>query len=332
MTTAAICSTKNEADIIELFVRLNARICDVFFFADDSTDHTRAILEHLSDEGYDVRYLPRVVHEGEHNQPRASRAYLSYVADVLGPEWVFFLDADEIIVADDRAAFEAEARAVGPDAYLVAPWRTYVPASLDYFDSESPLSHCFAPRNESGVPYGKVSIPAALARVVATTAGNHDVCSLVGAVLKGVPASSYFLAHFPVRSAEQILVKNLIATHNLASRADAQAGEGHHVRPVLDAIRGRHYQLSLRDVVAIANGYALESATTGQGATAERPGPDPRFQVEWRYRELARIDVVARLDAELERYAAELRRARERLRASTWHSVRLQLVEANGGN
>ena len=84
MKIAAICSTKNEGDIVEAFVRLNAKICTSFFFADDSTDNTRAILTRLGGEGYDINLLPRLVSEGAHNQPAASQLYLSHVAEVIG--------------------------------------------------------------------------------------------------------------------------------------------------------------------------------------------------------------------------------------------------------
>jgi hypothetical protein len=324
MRTAAICSTKNEADIIEAFVRLNAKVCDAFFFADDSTDHTRAIIDRLADEGYKLHYLPRAVSEGEYNQPHGSQLHLNYVADLLNPDWIFFLDADEIIVADHKASVIEEIRELGPTSYLSAAWHTYVPASLGYFSADSPLSECFAPRVEAEPIYTKVSIPGRLARVVSTTTGNHGVTSLIGLPPSGVPARSYFLAHFPVRSSEQIIVKNLVATHNLDSRPNALVGEGTHVRRVLEAIRERAYHLTLTDVQAIANGYATPAASTPARA-ARPPVLDSRFACPWKYRDLAQVDVVARLDAEIERYAAELRRVREGLRSSPWSSVRLQL-------
>jgi hypothetical protein len=324
MKTAAICSTKNEADIIEAFVRLNAKVCDAFFFADDSTDHTRTIIDRLADEGYELHCLPRMVSEGEYNQPHGSQQHLAYVADLLNPDWIFFLDADEIIVADDKASVIEEIRELGPSSYLAAAWRTFVPASLSYFSADSPLSECFAPRAEAEPTYTKVSIPGRLARVVSTTTGNHGVTSLIGLPPSEVPARSYFLAHFPVRSSEQIIVKNLIATHNLESRPNALVGEGTHVRHVLDAIRERAYHLTLDDVQAIANGYAM-SAALAPARTARPPVLDSRFACPWKYRDLAHIDVVARLDSEIARYAADLRRARERLRSLPWSSVRLQL-------
>src|SRR5262249_50785867 len=100
MKIACICSTKNEGDVIESFVRLNARICDSFFFVDDSTDKTRQILDLLASEHYDINFLPssRV----GYNQPNATRALISAVLGRMNPDWIFLLDADEIIVTPDK--------------------------------------------------------------------------------------------------------------------------------------------------------------------------------------------------------------------------------------
>ena len=119
MTIAAICATKNEADIIEAFVRLNAKVCDAFFFADDSTDGTPEILDRLAGEGYTVHRLPRLVHQGEHNQPRTSQLHLTHVADVMSPDWIFSLDADERVTPE----LAGEARALLASAPAEAGFR-----------------------------------------------------------------------------------------------------------------------------------------------------------------------------------------------------------------
>ena len=88
-----------------------------------------------------------------------------------------------------------------------------------------------------------------------TTPGNHSARSLSRIAIHEQTATSYHLAHFPVRSAEQIIVKNVLATHNLATRTDALSGEGFHVFPVLQMIRNRDYKLTLDDVANLAINY-----------------------------------------------------------------------------
>ena len=55
MHTCAITLTRNECDIIELFVRGNAHLIDRFYFLDDSTDHTPSIISKLGAEGFPRR-------------------------------------------------------------------------------------------------------------------------------------------------------------------------------------------------------------------------------------------------------------------------------------
>ena len=317
MRIACICSTKNEGDIIESFVRLNGRICTSFFFVDESTDNTREILARLSKEGYDLKFLE--VAEGGYNQPKPTKAYLSLVGSEYSPDWIFLLDADEFIVADDKEKLFQEMKGIPPDTYLSAEWKTYVPVSLDYFSSTSPLSDCFALRKDKGEIYRKISFPGQIVDNMIPTPGNHGASSMKGGPLREQASNSYYLAHFPVRSAEQIMVKNLIAAHNLSTRVDALKGEGFHVFPILQQIRDRNYRLTLADLGNIAANY---------GCTVQRPTPsiedeidrgnNPNLETELRYAALARIDVVARLDSEIERLSMELRKTRLRPKSASW--------------
>jgi hypothetical protein len=315
MTIACICSTKNEGDIIEAFVRLNAKVCDSFHFVDDSTDNTREIIRLLVKEGYDLSYLQAV--RGGHNQPSSTRAYLSVVSRTKRPDWIFLLDADEVVVAPDREALLKEMEDIPPDTYLTAEWRTYVPVSLDYFESSSPLSECFGLRRDLDTAFKKVSIPGGLADSVTTTPGNHVARSLSGTPLAEQPATSYHLAHFPVRSAEQIIVKNLIATHNLTSRPDAEQGEGFHVLPITRMIRDRDYRLTLDDLQHLGLNYARAEQDRQASVRDELDlRQNPYLRTRLSYLGLGRINVVARLDAEVERLSREIKR----LRGTSQHS------------
>lgn len=313
MKIACICSTKNEADVIESFVRLNGRICDSFFFADDSTDNTRAILSLLVQEGYDLSFLPSV--HGGHNQPTSTKAHLAAVKRKANPDWIFLLDADEIIVARDKDALIEEISAVPPDGYLAAEWRTFVPVSLAYFESTSPLSECFALRKDRHEAFRKISVPGRIVDHITTTPGNHSARSLSRTPLVERPATSYYLAHFPVRSAQQIIVKNLIAMHNLVARSDAEHGEGFHVFPVADLIRRREYALTIDDLTDLATNYARPDHVPTPAIADDLDRQDnPWLQTELRYRRLASINVIGRLDSEIDRLSKEIRERRRGLK------------------
>ena len=313
MNIACICSTKNEADVIEAFVRLNGRVCNSFFFVDESSDNTREIIDLLAREGYDLRYLTKS--EGGYNQPGPTKAYLSSVKKLVNPDWIFLLDADEILIAPDKNKLLAEMKDIPSRTYLAAEWKTYVPTTLGFADSRSPLSECFALRKDQGEPYKKVSVPGRIVDDVITTPGNHTIRFLDGSTIREQVAKSYYLAHFPVRSAEQIVVKNLIATHNLRARVDTEKGEGIHVSPVFNTIRRRGYKLSLEDLrrLAINYGSGDESSKFVREDQLDFSASD-ELRTELRYSELARIDVVARLDSEIERLSMELKKRRNAAR------------------
>ena len=323
MKIVCICSTKNEGDIIEAFVRLNSKVCDSFFFVDESTDNTREIIGLLVKEGYDLNFLPKS--PGGHNQPNSTKALISTVVRRVSPDWIFLLDADEIIVATDKQALLEELTAIAPNTCLTAPWKTFVPTNMGYFESESPLSDCFAPRKEKGEPFKKVSIPGRMADDIVPTTGNHHIRSVVGAIITEQVATSYYLAHFAVRSAEQIIVKNLMATHNLMTRVDASKGEDFHVFPVTSLIRARGYKLTLDDLQSIAVNYARADETHPAAVANELDlQNEPGLRTRLTYLALGRINVLARLDAEIERLSKELRGMR---RGFTLHSVNFRAAQ-----
>lgn len=307
MNIACICSTKNEGDIIEAFVRLNGRICNSFFFIDDSTDNTREIINLLIKEGYDLNFLPES--KGGYNQPNPTRAYLSSVKRTVNPDWIFLLDADEVIVAAEEQDLFQELQNLQPNTYLAAEWKTYIPTTLCYFDSVSPLSECFGRRKEEGEIYKKVSIPGKIAGHVITTPGNHSATSLGGAEIREQVAESYYLAHFPVRSSGQIIVKNLMGTHNLSSRVDAKDGEGFHVFPILQKIRNSNYSLTLEDLGSIAMNYTCSDKVATPYIPDELDlGDNPKLKTELSYLDLGRVNIIGRLDYEIERLSKKIRK------------------------
>jgi glycosyltransferase involved in cell wall biosynthesis len=57
MKIAAVTGVKNEADIIESFIRHNQKFIDEFYIIDDSIDGTREILASLANEGVPIVLL-----------------------------------------------------------------------------------------------------------------------------------------------------------------------------------------------------------------------------------------------------------------------------------
>ena len=321
MNIACICSTKNEGDIIEAFIRLNGRICNSFFFIDDSSDNTRKIISLLIEEGFNLNYLPKV--EGGHNQPKPTRAYISYVKKRYNPDWIFLLDADEIIIYTDQDELFYEMKNIPPNTFLSAEWKTFVPTTLNYFDSTSPLSECFVLRENKGRIYRKVSIPGQLANKIITSIGNHDAKSINKITIREQIAKSYHLAHFPVRSVEQIIVKNLIATHNLTTRVETMNGEGCHVFPILHTLRNNNYKLNLDGLTTMAINYACDDQLPIIGIREKLDLSDNlKLKTELLYFNLGRINVIERLDHEIEILSKQIKKEKERF---LWFKLKMKV-------
>src|SRR6201997_4094062 len=102
MNTLAIAMIKNEADIVEAFVRHNLELLDLMVVIDNGSTHgNRGLPEALQREG-----LPLVVFDdpifGYYQSEKVTHVYRK-VVPVFNPELVWFLDADEFIHAPSRA-------------------------------------------------------------------------------------------------------------------------------------------------------------------------------------------------------------------------------------
>jgi predicted O-methyltransferase YrrM len=93
MTIAAVCTSYNEADIIETTIRhLLAEGVDFIWFADASTDGTLDILSDLSAE-FDNQIFIYRDQKGYHDQPY----WIDRLAELSHSEWIIPFDADEFI-------------------------------------------------------------------------------------------------------------------------------------------------------------------------------------------------------------------------------------------
>ena len=102
MRLVAVSIVKNEADIIEPFVRHTlARVDHHFIFDHDSTDGTRQILHALQAEGL---ALTLFTDDALGNLQQIRSNYLTKLAaDTQQADWIFPLDADEILIGPNRA-------------------------------------------------------------------------------------------------------------------------------------------------------------------------------------------------------------------------------------
>ena len=214
MKLIGTCMVSNEADIIEPFVRNNLRFLDALVVLDHaSVDSTYSILQGLAAEGLPVVLLQDrslAFHQGGRQSHMAHRFLPELNAD-----FCFALDADEFIRSESRAKLEAELSRVPAGSCAVVPMQNYITGDGDSAGEANPVRRLNRRLRHEPRPPHKV----VLARVFAAdpdsqvALGNHAALKPANGQFQPyphVPLANVHLAHFPVRSAEQIAKKALI--------------------------------------------------------------------------------------------------------------------------
>lgn len=234
---------RNEADIIEAFVRHNlARLDGLLVVDHGSHDRTLEILLALCAEK-----LPLVVTRNDapgYLQAEVMTTAARTAFARAGADFVFALDADEFVKFANRARVEALLAQVPPGAHVALEWQTYVPP----FD-DAPRGIVETARTARRALTGATLPPkmllsrALLAQPEATLEGgshrlvdNRDLSRARPMPTVAAPADVVAIAHLPVRSRHQHAIKMSVRT--LARNA---AGRGYppgsHFRRAYDAVR-----------------------------------------------------------------------------------------------
>jgi hypothetical protein len=215
-----VAMVRNEADIVEAFVRHALGVLDGLIVADHvSSDATPAILAALCDER-----LPLVVKHIGHAGYLQSETMTALAREAFGAhraDAVFALDADEFLRVRSRARLEDAIRALPPGHVGLAPWPLYVPPLMSGFDIVVQLRaarRLRAPLLTPASMHRKAVLGAAFAEApnATLTMGNH------GAMLGDDPrtatpmpstdldADVVEVCHVPVRSLPQFVVKTAV--------------------------------------------------------------------------------------------------------------------------
>ncbi|MDV3249384.1 glycosyltransferase family 2 protein [Mycobacterium avium subsp. hominissuis] len=205
-----IAMVKNEADVIEAFVRHNLAFMDALAIVDnDSVDDTREILVQLQRRGLPIILLDDPV--VGHFQAEIMTAVYRRMVPIFRPRFVFLLDADEFIVASSRKALYQQLRAMRPGTQAQYFWRTYIPApdgpKGDRNDPLRSITHRKAAERRWYKPI--IVTKPKIDMKLKIRQGNHDV-RYAGLPLRRVKLHDVTLAHFPVRSVDQFTGKILV--------------------------------------------------------------------------------------------------------------------------
>jgi hypothetical protein len=230
MQLVAVSVVKNEADVIEAFVRHNRTWVDHHLVFDhDSTDGTREILGNLVREG-----LPLSVFTddalGKRQQAR-SHHLTRLAASELGADWIVPLDADEFLSGTGRPDLEDSLGSQPAATAASVQLLNYCPTAADDSTQANPvlrLRHC----ERKPAPTRKVMVPRSLALdpAVAAGAGSHGLHRGPLSVPDAPLPDRFHLAHFPERTFGQMALRLVLAELQKLSQGRAYAGLDLHYR------------------------------------------------------------------------------------------------------
>lgn len=315
MKLVGVAMIRNEADIVEAFVRHNLRYLDHLVLVDhDSDDATGEILLRMRGEGLPLTLgIDRSV---EFNQGRVLSAAMRTALAAHDADYGFALDADELIVADSRASLESELATIPVDRVGYLRWVLYVPPR-ESCGHAHPFEQVRRRVTDERVTMRKVVVPRGFAAMPDRyiDSGNHWVFDVVAgagqSVVPGIELRSR-LAHLPFRSVAQTTQKVVLGhfAHRLAFGAgDATAHINWHWRHVYAQVVERGLQAS--DLALLAGqSYLGERAFEHASDTVPPESVDDPLPVvePLRYAALARIDPLARLAQWSERLLASIGR------------------------
>jgi len=240
MRLAAVGMVRNEADIIESFVRHTLRFVDELRLVDHlSTDRTLEILKQLQAEG-----LPLIVtrHSENARVQDILTTRLAREAFAAKAEWVFPLDCDEFIDAPGPEALrDALAGAQNGDAQIAWwPWISMVPRAEDDAGEIDPVKRIRHRLAREHLVTAKCVIHRSqgLRADWQLAPGSHHVClaDLTPLPMLRLP-EAFALRHYPVRSLDQLTSKMVLGRRAWLPRLAKGSNISFHKRDFVERLK-----------------------------------------------------------------------------------------------
>ena len=256
----SISMVKNEMDIIESFVRYNTNILDGMIILDNgSTDNTVKVLKLLKNEGLPIFIFED--HDNEFNQAVKINQLLLKAVNEFNADIVVPLDADEFLISSNKENPREILEKIGHDSFYQVKWKTYMP-NLDNNEQEK-----FIPAKLTFARYGaeemhKVIIPNELVKnyMVKISSGNHNLIynPKYKESIKPVLSTDLRIAHFPIRSREQITSKISVGWINELCNIKRTKRQSWHWHKMFDSLK-KNGKIENGDIINFAKEYSSDS-------------------------------------------------------------------------
>jgi hypothetical protein len=303
MKIASMTVIRHDGDIIEEFVRHVARFVDeIYIFNNVSLDTSLDVLRALQAEGF-----PVVIIDCDGIALGRDADFTDFVRDAwerTDADFLALLDADEFIVADSREALEAELALLPTGRHASLAWKTYVPTIDDPPAEPRTLARIRYRLDQEQLDEEKVILSRSFADDphAKTILGSHGV---VGSQAIRLRAQ---LAHFPVRSIEQLQAKVLLGWTTFI--ALGYVGRGAHQWERLYAELKRKPVWSEEDFIAFGQSYL-------RPRDAEEPiglayAPLPAVPRRYLFPEMPLLDVAIAVSRQLAQTLADVTEIHQR--------------------
>lgn len=292
MKIATLSKVKNEADIIESFVRYHGQIADRMYFVENgSTDNTLEILCELRQEGYAITIFDE--RDSEFDELMFINKYARLILQQQRFDWLVPIDADEFLYAEGQNPRLYLEQWHTDTVYLVN-WRTYIYTAKEEAQNKF-VPECFVDyRHEKYETFTKVIVPGQLYRGggLLISRGNHDV---VGTEVKKQQIKEIKFAHYPIRSQEQFQTQIVINSIMQSSRFDYQKEEAWHWGQMYRSIKEQR-EVDLQEVSLT---YAIPQEQRQMYGTMKVCRGKLRYEflgtIQLKYSSLARISAFYNL-------------------------------------
>ena len=289
----AITCSKNDGDMIEAFIRGNSQFIDKFVIMDDSTDHTVEIVKLLVREGFDIELVkkPGLIA----NQREKTNHMYQKFANPRKFSAVVPLDVDEILVSKDSDYSKSEAASSKETNFL--PWLPFAPVTLGWSSLTNPLQLNFIGVSNQMDLVRKIFIPSSqISKQGFIEVGAHNY------FIKGEPVAfadhpHLAIAHFPVRSREQMISKILIQLTSVRVKRKKLKGESTHLQAIARHLLVPNGYSEIQNLQLLAAFYAnfKSGAIQTPNAIVTNDWGNLLPVIEIKYPDLATVDLVSNL-------------------------------------
>jgi hypothetical protein len=262
MKIVTVSTIRNEADIIESFVRYHIQFVDRMIITNHrSADASGRILQALREEG-----LPLDLWEENHlelQQGQILTRSMKFAVAEHGANWIVPLDADEFLTpaadGDVRGIFSG----LPQEKIIKVAWRTHVPLPSDDPEEANVLRRIKHHKRMENQSLRKILIPRQVAEkphgLIAPGSHGYTFRRLIRErEHPSIANNQLVLAHYPVRSSPQILTKAFVGWLACISKRNRQPNENFHLKLLFDHVKSNR-PLQPEELSSMALGYSTTS-------------------------------------------------------------------------